>query len=133
MKPNPQSYPVDPHLRRNCIAILLGVGLLTVCSAFVLVWMQQEISRTAGQAAKLESRLAEQVDKLRYLDEKISRLHQPVVLQGKVSGSLRPAKDLQVVWVAERNGVEGRVYAAAVSSAAPGLALMFESNTPNNP
>ncbi|MGB0184794.1 MAG: hypothetical protein ACPF9Q_05130 [Opitutales bacterium] len=133
MKPNPQSYPADPRLRRNCIAILLGVGLLTVCSAFVLVWMQQEISRTAGQAAKLEARLAEQVDKLRYLDEKISRLHQPVVLQGKVSGSLRPAKDLQVVWVAERNGVEGRVYAAAVSSAAPGLALMFESNTPNNP
>ena len=98
-----------------------------------MVWMQQEISRTAGHAAKLEARLAEKVDKLRYLDEKISRLHQPIVLQGKVSATLRPAKDLQVVWVAERNGVNGRVYAAAVNSTAPGLALMFESNTPTNP
>ncbi|CAI8274803.1 MAG: Uncharacterised protein [Opitutia bacterium UBA7350] len=95
--------------------------------------MQQEISRTASQGAKLESQLAEKVDKLRYLDEKISRLHQPIVLQGKVSGMLRAAEDLQVVWVSERISAEGRIYADATRSSAPGLALMFESKTPVNP
>ena len=120
-------------MRKNCIIFLVSVGLLTVCCAFVLVWMQQEISRTASDAAKLEALLAEKVDKLRYLDEKISRLHQPIVLQGKVSGSLRAADDLQVVWVAERESAEGRTYADATHSAAPGLALMFESNSPINP
>ena len=72
MKLNAHSYPLDPRLRRNCIAMLLGVGLLILSCAIAMVWMQQEISRTAGHAAKLEARLAEKVDKLRYLDEKIS-------------------------------------------------------------
>jgi hypothetical protein len=115
-------------VRRLCLTIIIGVVLLTIGSAFAIVWTQQEISRTAGNAARLEARLAGQVDKLRYLDEKISRLHQPIVLQGKVSGTLRPAQDLQVVWVAERLSPDGRVYAAAVNSAPSRLALLFEPN-----
>jgi hypothetical protein len=120
---------IDPKLRHTGVMVLACVGLLTVACAFGIVWMQQEISRTAGDAARLESELAKKVDKLRYLDEKISRFHQPVVLQGKVSGKLRPAQDLQVVWVAERNSANGRVYADAVSTAPSGLALIFEPNT----
>ncbi|NCG08121.1 MAG: hypothetical protein GWO81_00900 [Verrucomicrobia bacterium] len=125
----PPLTSIDPKLRRICLAILLSVGLLTVACAFGIVWMQQEISRTAANAARLESQLAQKVDKLRYLDGKISRIHQPVVLQGKVSGRLRPAEDLQVVWVAERNGIEGRVYADAISTTPSGLAFIFEPNT----
>ena len=120
---------IDPKLRRTGIVVLACVGLLTVACAFGIVWMQQEISRTAGDAARLESELAKKVDKLRYLDEKISRIHQPIVLQGKVSGRLHPAQDLQVVWVAERKGPEGRVYADAINTAPSGLALIFEPNT----
>ncbi len=125
----PPLTSIDPKLRRTCLAILLSVGVLTVVCAFGIVWMQQEISRTASHAARLESQLAKQVDKLRYLDEKISRIHQPIVLQGKVSGRLRPAQDLQVVWVAEREGIEGRIYANAVNAAPSGLALVLEPNT----
>jgi hypothetical protein len=124
----PPQYPISPQVRRLCLTIIIGVVLLTIGSAFAIVWTQQEISRTAGNAARLEARLAGQVDKLRYLDEKISRLHQPIVLQGKVSGTLRPAQDLQVVWVAERLSPDGRVYAAAVNSAPSRLALLFEPN-----
>jgi hypothetical protein len=125
----PPVSSIDPKLRRTCLAILLSVAVLTVVCAFGIVWMQQEISRTASHAAGLESQLAKQVDKLRYLDEKISRIHQPIVLQGKVSGRLHPAQDLQVVWVAERKGPEGRVYADAINTAPSGLALIFEPNT----
>jgi hypothetical protein len=125
----PSLTSIDPKLRRTCLAILLSVGVLTVLCAFGIVWMQQEISRTASHAARLESQLAKQVDKLRYLDERISRIHQPIVLQGKVFGRLRPAQDLQVVWVAEREGIEGRIYANAVNAAPSGLALVLEPNT----
>ena len=38
-------------------------------------------------------------------------MHQPVVLQGKVAGTLRPSLDNQVVWVRESNMPTGRSYA----------------------
>ena len=40
-------------------------------------------------------------------------MHQPVVLQGKVAGTLRPSLDSQIVWVRESNVSSGRSYAVA--------------------
>tara|TARA_X000000368_G_scaffold403065_1_gene377619 strand:+ start:346 stop:669 length:324 start_codon:yes stop_codon:yes gene_type:complete len=86
---------------------------VTLGSAFAIVWIQQQISRTALSSKHFESRLAETSRKLRYLDERIAGFHQPVVLQGKVAGTLRPSIEDQVVFVNERQLATGRAYAVS--------------------
>ncbi|MFT4901682.1 MAG: hypothetical protein ACI81V_000957 [Lentimonas sp.] len=99
---------------RQCLLLMvLAMIAITVTSAFAIVWMQQQISRTAQNSKSQEIELAEMVRKLRYLDERIATLHQPVVLQGKVAGVLRPSVDEQIVWVNERSVASGRAYAVA--------------------
>lgn len=99
--------------RRHTVALILAMVAITVVSAFSIVWMQQQISRTAESSQKLESQLAETLRKLRFLDERIATYHQPVVLQGKVAGVLRPSLENQVVWVEERQLPDGRSYAVS--------------------
>lgn len=85
---------------RARIFLLIVMGMLVcACGAFGLVWTKQQINRSASAASKLELEIEELSRKTRVLDERIATLHQPVVLQGKVSGSLRPADDHQIVWV----------------------------------
>ncbi len=98
------------NTRQWFLLLIIAMIATTVTSAFAIVWIQQQINRTARSSVLLENELAEMVDKLRYLDERISKFHQPVVLQGKIAGRLRPATDRQVAWVAERNAPNGRVY-----------------------
>ncbi len=97
--------------RRRIYLVVIAMIAITVMSAFAIVWMQQQISRTAQSSKEQEAKLAETVRKLRYLDERIATMHQPVVLQGKVAGVLRPSSDNQIVWVNERNVASGRAYA----------------------
>lgn len=98
-------------LRKRMTMLIFGMLLATAGSAFGVVWMQQQISRTARSSQTLESDLAEMTRKLRYLDERIASFHQPVVLQGKVSAVLRPSMENQVVWVREEALPTGRAYA----------------------
>ncbi|TVP79053.1 MAG: hypothetical protein EA353_07075 [Puniceicoccaceae bacterium] len=95
------------------LALILAMVVVTVGSAFSIVWMQQQISRTAQSSQQLESQLAETLRKLRFLDERIASYHQPVVLQGKVAGVLRPSMENQMVWVQERQLPSGRSYAVS--------------------
>lgn len=104
---------ISSKTRRQLIALILAMVAVTVVSAFSIVWMQQQISRTAESSKKLESQLAETSRKLRFLDERIATYHQPVVLQGKVAGLLRPSVENQVVWVEERQLPSGRSYAVS--------------------
>lgn len=99
--------------RKRVYALILANVAVIVGSAFAVVWMQQQITTTAKNSKQLESKLAEQVRKLRHLDQRIAGEHQPVVLQGKVAGSLRPSMEDQVVWVQERHMATGRSYAVA--------------------
>ena len=99
--------------RNRAMIMIVAMAAVIVSSAFGIVWMQQQISRTAQNSNKLESQLAETVRKLRYLDERIATIHQPIVLQGKVAGLLRPSMDNQIVWVRESNMPTGRAYAAS--------------------
>jgi len=94
------------------VVLILAMIAVTVGSAFTIVWMQQQISRTAQQSQALEAQLAETTRKLRYLDERIATVHQPVVLQGRVAGVLRPSTDNQIVWVREQSFGTDRAYAA---------------------
>ncbi|MFT5836922.1 MAG: hypothetical protein ACI9ZV_000423 [Candidatus Azotimanducaceae bacterium] len=104
---------LSSQARKQVVVIILAMVVVTVGSAFSIVWMQQQISRTAQNSKQLESQLAETSRKLRYLDERIAGYHQPVVLQGKVAGILRPSVEDQVVYVQERQLVTGRSYAVS--------------------
>ena len=99
--------------RKNVISLILAMVTVTFSCAFAIVWIQQQISRTALSSKHFESRLAETSRKLRYLDERIAGFHQPVVLQGKVAGTLRPSVEDQVVFVEERQLATGRAYAVS--------------------
>ena len=116
--------------RKQIYMLVISMIAITVMSAFSIVWMQQQISRTAQNSKENEAKFAETVRKLRYLDERIATMHQPVVLQGKVAGVLRPSMDNQIVWVNEQNVATGRAYAlSAPYEVSIDLALLdFESN-----
>lgn len=97
--------------RQRMIGLVLLMVAVSAGSAFAIVWMQQQISQTAQGSQRLESQLAETLRRLQFLDERIASYHQPVVLQGRVAGVLRPSMDNQVVWVEERQLASGRSYA----------------------
>jgi hypothetical protein len=104
---------ISQKARGRFFFFIIAMIAVTVGSGFAIVWMQQQISRTAKRSQEVESQLAETVRKLRYLDERIATMHQPVVLQGKVAGTLRPSLDNQIVWVRESNVPTGRAYAVS--------------------
>ena len=111
--------------RKKAISLILSMVVITLGSAFFIVWIQQQISRTAQSSKKLEADLAESSRKLSYLDQRIADNHQPVVLQGKVAGILRPAFESQVVFVRERELATGRRYAISQPyEGSEGLALL---------
>jgi hypothetical protein len=115
--------------RKQVAVLILAIGAVIVTSSFAIVWMQQQISRTAQSSKQFESELAETTRKLRFLDERIAGYHQPVVLQGKVAGILRPSVEDQVVFVQERQLATGRSYAVSQPyEVSMGLALLdFDS------
>ena len=99
--------------RKHIILLILVMVTVIVGSAFAIVWMQQQISRTARSSKHFESQLDETSRKLRFLAERIAGYHQAVVLQGKVAGILRPSVEDQVVFVEERQLATGRAYAVS--------------------
>lgn len=104
---------ISSKTRRQMIALIFTMVAVTVVSAFSIVWMQQQIARSAESSQTFESQLAETLRKLRFVDERIATQHQPIVLQGKVTGVLRPSLENQVVWVDERQLPSGRSYAVS--------------------
>ena len=92
------------------LAALSAVILITVMSAFVIVWLQQQISRTAQTTKSVESELSETLRKVAHLDALIATRHQPAFLQGQVMGKLRPARDEQIVWVNGHRQIDGWAY-----------------------
>ena len=88
---------------RNRMFLMTIIAIaIAVASAFGIVWMQQQINRTAKHSQQIEREMEETMRRLRTLDERIASLHQPVVLQGKVAGVLRPSLENQIVWVEDR-------------------------------
>ncbi|ADE56076.1 hypothetical protein [Coraliomargarita akajimensis] len=102
--------------RSQILLMVVAMIAVAVGSAFGIVWMQQQINRTARNCQKIEREMEETMRRMRYLDERIASVHQPVVLQGRVAGVLRPALESQVVWVREQEITTGR---RAYAQAAP--------------
>ena len=123
---------LSPKTRSRSIALVLSMAAITVGSAFAIVWTQQQISRTAEKTKQIEADLAEMVRKIGFLDERIATMHQPVVLQGRVAGVLRPSMENQVVWVREREMPTGRAYAVSAPYETSIDLAMLNANT-NSP
>lgn len=104
---------LSPKTRSRSIALVLFMAAVIIGSAFAIVWTEQQISRTAQKTKQIEAEMAEMVRKIGFLDQRIAAVHQPVVLQSKVAGSLRPSMENQVVWVREREMPGGRAYAVS--------------------
>lgn len=121
---------LSSETRTRSIALIVLMTAITVGSAFAIVWTKQQISRTAQSAKQTEADLAEMVRKIGFLDQRIASLHQPVVLQGKVAGSLRPSLENQIVWVRERATSQGRAYAVAAPYEVSIDLAMLDSNSP---
>lgn len=121
---------LSPTARSRSIALVVLMSAITLGSGFAIVWTQQQISRTAQNAKQTEADLAEIVRKISFLDQRIATLHQPVVLQGKVAGSLRPSMENQIVWVREREMGDGRAYAVSAPYEASIDLAMLDSNSP---
>ena len=120
---------ISQKARGRILFFVIATIAITFGSGFGIVWMQQQISRTAKRSQQVESQFAETVRKLRYLDERIATMHQPVVLQGKVAGTLRPSLDNQIVWVRESDGPSGRAYAISEADEASMDLAFLDLNT----
>lgn len=97
--------------RSHILCLIIVMIVVTVFSGFAIVWMQQQISRTAQRSQQVESEMAEISRRLSYVNEKVATVHQPIVLQSKVASTLRPSLENQIVWVREREAGSRRSYA----------------------
>lgn len=110
------------------VYLVIAMITVTVFSGFALVWMQQQISRTAQRSQQVEAEMDEVSRRLSYVNEKIATVHQPIVLQSKVANTLRPSLENQIVWVRERAILDRRSYATILPySASSDLALLNRS------
>ena len=92
------------------LSVISAVILITVISAFAIVWLQQQISRTAQMTKGVELELSETMRKVAHLDALIAARHQPAFLQGQVMGALRPVREEQIVWVNSQKHMDGWTY-----------------------
>ncbi len=113
-------------IKSRILFLIVVMIIVTVFSGFAMVWMQQQISRTAKRSQQVESEMAEVSRRLSYVNEKIAMMHQPIVLQSKVANTLRPSLENQIVWVRERKALKGRSYATILpySRTSSDLALL---------
>ena len=113
------------RIKSRILLLIIVMIIVTVFSGFAMVWIQQQISRTAQRSQQVESEMAEISRRLSYVNEKIAMMHQPIVLQSKVANTLRPSLENQIVWVRERESLNGRSYATILPySTSSDLALL---------
>ncbi|MFP4165543.1 MAG: hypothetical protein ACLFUF_00050 [Opitutales bacterium] len=103
---------LTPKTRFHASGLLTAIIVTVIASAFTLVWVEQQISRTAAQKQEKEERLKEVRRKIGILDERIAKMHQPQFLHARIDGKLRPSKDYQVVWVDERDIPDAAAHAS---------------------
>lgn len=95
------------------VAMIFSVITTVSLGSFSLLWLQYEISSIAEETVILEKRHQEITRKLDFLDEKITLFHQPIALQSKVSHTLVPLSESQIVWVDSNVSGVGNAYVDA--------------------
>ena len=107
----------------NKSTILLSFSLMVIClltviggGSFSLLLIQHEVSKVAEKTVLQEKRYHEMLRKLDYLDERIAKAHQPIILQSRVSNRLVPITEKQIVWVESTAYGAGNAYVNSQNS-----------------
>ncbi|NDV63300.1 hypothetical protein G0Q06_12615 [Puniceicoccales bacterium CK1056] len=104
----------ETRIYTRILTLLILLAAVTVSGCLGLLWLRQKIELTAQATRSLETEIAKEERRLRYVDTKIAEIHQPLYLERQVKRlglSLGPPKADQVVyirWASER----GNAYAA---------------------
>lgn len=93
------------YLTILCVLVICGA------SGIGMVWMRQQISRTADRIRTTEQQIAEVQRRVQFLDQRIAASTQPRNLQAQVANRLRPARENQLVFIQERFREDGYLYA----------------------
>lgn len=72
--------------------------LLAASAGLGVVWMRQQITRTAHHVKTLEQQVAQVERSSSYLLSKIAEVHSPDFLKARTQGVLVPPSKEQVVW-----------------------------------
>lgn len=80
------------------IVFALLALLLTASAGLGVVWMRQQIMRTAQHGKALELQVAQVERRSSYLLSKIAEVHSPEFLKARTQGVLVPPSKSQVVW-----------------------------------
>lgn len=107
----------------SLVVFTLLALLLTASAGLSVVWMRQQIMRTAQHAKTLEQQVAQVERKSSYLLSKIAEVHSPEFLKARTQGVLVAPTKSQVVWATlPQKPVSGR----AVESASEPYSINFE-------
>ena len=89
-------------LYKQILSLLVVLAVVTVSGCLGLLWLRQKIEHTAQATRLLETEIAKEERRLRYLDTKIAEIHQPSYLERQIERldlKLRPPMADQVVYM----------------------------------
>ena len=92
----------EARLYKLILSLLVVLAVVTVSGCLGLLWLRQKIELTAQATRELETEMAKEERRTRYLDTKLAEIHQPIYLErqiGRLGLSLRPPMENQVVYV----------------------------------
>ena len=101
------------HYRAHVALLIIAIASVTASCSFAVVWVQQQISRSAANCLRMERELVEINRRLSIRDSQYADIVHPLKLQSLVMGQLRKATDRQVVVVDAPYDGDERAYAAA--------------------
>ena len=89
------------NVRMGAVTLLTMTLLITLMGALGVVWMRQQITRSADKIKYYEMELQEIDRKKAFVDTRIAKAHSPENLIQRLGNRLVAPKSRQVVWVNE--------------------------------
>lgn len=86
-------------LQLGLVALSLVVFLLSTAGALGIVWLRQQISKTAESCLEKEKELIILERKNVHLRSKIAHMHNPEYLKEKLTAKLTQPSKKQIVWM----------------------------------
>ncbi len=77
----------------------LAIFIVSLSGSFGLIWMRDQIARTASSCARMELTLKELERDNGRLSAQIARAHQPAYMQAQMPAGMTPTPEARVVWV----------------------------------
>lgn len=92
----------EARIYKHILALLIVLAAVTVSGCLGLLWLRQKIELTAQATRSLETDLAKEERRLRYIDTKIAEIHQPLYLERQITRlelDLEPPVGDQVIYI----------------------------------